>query len=72
MMDKRFLNAKMVMTMVTKEEEDFDTVVLGNCVLASENPPQTIEAEMQMMFLRLGLSQMVAQKIVKDQVIDFL
>ena len=41
-----------------KEGNKVDTIVLGNH--ATECPPLTIKNEMQIMFLRLGFSQMVA------------
>ena len=41
-----------------------------NCRSAIEDPPQTIKVEMQMMFFQLQFSQMVVNKLVKDQGIE--
>ena len=52
------------------EENKVATVMLINCMPASESSPLTIKDEMQMMLLRLGSSQMVAQKLGGDKGID--
>ena len=55
-----------------KEEKDdkADSIVLGNQMLITDCPPPTVEDEIQEMFLRLGFSQTVNQKLVKDEGID--
>ena len=50
-----------------KEEEKVATVVLGYFIPTVEIPPLVIKDEMQEMFLRLGFSQTIAQKLVEDQ-----
>ena len=54
-----------------KEDNNDDSIVLGNKVPAIGNSPQTIKNKMQMMLLSLSFSQPVAQKLVEVQVIDF-
>ena len=44
--------------------------MLGNCMPVIENLPPTFDNEMQMMFIRLGFSEIKAKKLVKDQGID--
>ena len=45
-------------------------VMLGRCTPAAESLPPTIIEEMEQMFLGLGFSQTVVQKLVDDQGID--
>ena len=45
--------------------------MLGNWMASIECLSQYLENKMQIMFLRLFFSQMVAQKLVEDQGIDF-
>ena len=47
-------------------DKKVDTIMLGNHIPAIESLPLTINDEMQMIFLRLVLSQTVAQKQVED------
>ena len=49
-----------------KEEDKVVTVVLGSHTPAVESPPLAIEDKMPQMFLKLGFSQMVDQKLVED------
>ena len=44
--------------------------MLRSHVTATELPFPTVKMEMQEMFLRLGFSLMVAQKLVEDKGID--
>ena len=46
------------------------TVTFGRHALAAESLPPTIIEEMEEMFLGLGFSETVAQKLVNDHVID--
>ena len=46
------------------------TLVLGRCTPATEKMLLTTVREMEEMFLRLGFSQTVAQKLVQDQGMD--
>ena len=50
-----------------KNQYKVTTIVLGNCMPAAESPLLTVKNEMKDMLIRLGLSQMVAQKLVEDQ-----
>ena len=54
-----------------KEEKEVVTVTLGWCAPAAESLPLSIIKEMEDMFLRLGFSPTVAQKLVDDQRICF-
>ena len=53
-----------------EEEEEVVTVMLGRCTPAAKSLPPTIVEEIEEMFLRLGFSWTVAQKLVNDQGID--
>ena len=53
-----------------KEENKVVTVMLGRCAPAPKSLPLIIIKEMEEMFLRLGFSETVAQKLAKDQGID--
>ena len=53
-----------------KQEDEFVTVMLGRCTPAAESAPLIIIEEMEEMFLRLGFSSTVTQKLVDDQEID--
>ena len=44
--------------------------MLGDCRPAIANLPPTVKDEIQVMFVRLSLSQMVVDKLVKDQKTD--
>ena len=46
--------------------------MIGNSMSATECPPLTVKDEMQIVFLRLGFSQTVAQMLMGDQRIDTL
>ena len=52
------------------EEEEAVEVPLAACTPAAPSPPPTITKEMEEMFLRLGISQVVVLKLVEDQGID--
>ena len=54
-----------------KEVDEVATVMLGSHALATECPSLNIKIEMQEMFFRLGFIQVVAQKVIGDQEIDF-
>ena len=49
-----------------EKEEEVINVMLGRCAPAAECPPLTIVEEIEEMFVRVGFSQMVAQKLVDD------
>ena len=49
-----------------KEEEEVVIVTLGKWTPTTESLPLTIIKEMEEMFLRLGFSQKVTQKLVDD------
>ena len=49
-----------------KESNEVDTIMLGECGPVIESIPPTIKDEMQMMFIRLLFSQMMAEKLVED------
>ena len=46
--------------------EQVITIVLGNCGSVVARPPPIIKDEMQVMFIRLFVSQMVTENLVED------
>ena len=76
-MDKRSPSIQMVMAMMwkksgtnkQKEKDEMVTVTPGRSKSGAECLPLTIE-QMEEMFLNLGFSQVVAEKLVYDQQID--
>ena len=52
-----------------KEEDEVETVLLARCVLAMKSLPPTLSKKQ--IFLRLGFSQTVTQKLMDDQWIDY-
>ena len=53
-----------------KEEDKVFTMMLERCTPAKESSPLIIIQEMKEMFLTLGFSHTVVQKLVDDQGID--
>ena len=53
-----------------KEEDVAETALLEVCMMTTPSPQSTIIKKVKEMFLRLGLSQTVATKLVNDQMMD--